>query len=299
MRFTFASFATLATAALAFAQPQARGIKNINPTAEDIQNAANSAALSPSPAEPNTNAKRFAMHLPPLAPKAHRRGSPRAALTHPTRTRGRSAPRAQTSPTPPVSEKCFILATRTDGTNYGYVSALWNDFGEYYAFLPDQTGALLASFSYSSNAPSQLALTADNGPDSAYPYVGAIDGYGSDADNNIGSGRSDYAYLGGTTGWTPGASAVTPEDGSTPKNSFTDRTGIPEGFQTSIWTFDPATRGLYPQWVNSDGSQPTTHVVYAQGIIALTGDTQAFADTYGDADVLLFKCVPPVTSPSK
>ncbi|KAG8776720.1 hypothetical protein FRC12_000765 [Ceratobasidium sp. 428] len=292
MRFTFASFATLATAALALAQPQARGIKSLNPTAEDIQNAANSAALPPSPAEPNTNAKRFAMHLPPLAPKAHRR-------TRPTRTRGRSAPRAQTSPTPPVSEKCYILATRTDGTNYGYVSALWNDFGEYYAFLPDQTGALSVSFSRPQDNPSQLALTADNGPDSAYPYFGAIDGYGSDADNNMGSSRSDYAYLGGTTGWTPGASAVTPEDGSTPKNSFTDRTGIPEGFQTSIWTFDPATRDLYPQWVNSDGSQPTTYVVYAQGIIALTGDTQAFADTYGDADVLRFKCVPPVSSPSK
>ncbi|KDN40039.1 hypothetical protein RSAG8_08360, partial [Rhizoctonia solani AG-8 WAC10335] len=62
-------------------------------------------------------------------------------------TRVTSAPRAQTSPSPPQQSKCIILATYGNGTAYGYIRPVWSDFGKYCAFQPSQRGALEVSFS--------------------------------------------------------------------------------------------------------------------------------------------------------
>lgn len=67
MRFTLNLFAALALATTALAQPSRRAL-SLNPDAS---------AVHPIDDVPNTgpitNAKRFAMHLPPLTPRALRR----------------------------------------------------------------------------------------------------------------------------------------------------------------------------------------------------------------------------------
>jgi hypothetical protein len=46
-------------------------------------------------------------------------------------------------------------------------------------------------------------------------------------------------------------------------NSFSAATGIPETIESAIWSYDPATQAITAQWINTDGSAPATHIVYA------------------------------------
>ncbi|KAG8721910.1 hypothetical protein FRC09_007156 [Ceratobasidium sp. 395] len=297
MRFTFASFVAAAVAAIAFAQPTVRTTtKHINPTPEEIAAARRDNQLGSARAEPNTNAKRFAKHLPPLAPRDHRRSPLHAVPTRPTRTRVRSAPRAQTSPRPPVNQQCNILVTGANGDTYGFLSAEFNIFGEYYAFQPDQDGSLLVKFSYPVDMPSQLNFYAPNANGTGeYPWVAAIVGFASDSDD-LGPGSSNYAYLGGAnTTTTPGGPAELIN-----VNSFGAATGIPEDTETPIWVYNPDTQDITAQWVNTDRSTPTTFMSYLPDlmVIALTGDLAAFQDTFGTpVNQIFFTCVQPKSSP--
>lgn len=69
MRFTSASLFALGAAVLAVAQPSRRTL-SLNPDASLIRPIPHVPAAQ---VEPITNAKRFAMNLPPARPKAHRR----------------------------------------------------------------------------------------------------------------------------------------------------------------------------------------------------------------------------------
>ncbi|KAG9081977.1 hypothetical protein FRC07_014362, partial [Ceratobasidium sp. 392] len=141
MRFTLTSFAAIAAATLAYAQPHARAGKSINPNIDEIPGVMDWSSIAAPAPEPNTNAKRFAMHLPPLSPRA-RHHHPQRAAPHRLGTRVQAAPRAQTSPLPPVNQECNILV-KTEDEILGYLAPYFNAFGEYGKFQPDQDGALL------------------------------------------------------------------------------------------------------------------------------------------------------------
>ncbi|KAG8991070.1 hypothetical protein FRB90_001479, partial [Tulasnella sp. 427] len=129
-----------------------------------------------------TNAKRFAMGLPPLKPKALHRG-----------TRAASARRASTSitPTPDNNHHCNILVKNADdpSVTYGFISPVFNAFSGYGLFQATQAGALEVSFyaSFDVLSSGQLDLQADNGPSSTYPYFGAADVFAS-SDGNLAPG---------------------------------------------------------------------------------------------------------------
>lgn len=72
MRFSIALFVTLGAATLGVAQPSRRTL-SLNPDASTVRPIPDT--LVPAP-KPLTNAKRFALDMPPAKPKAHR-GRPR------------------------------------------------------------------------------------------------------------------------------------------------------------------------------------------------------------------------------
>ncbi|KAG9108580.1 hypothetical protein FRC07_008430 [Ceratobasidium sp. 392] len=297
MRFAFASLVAVATATLAIASPLTpRQFRSINPDPSVVHGAQKRSGVStPAFVWANTNAKRFAAGLPPLAPRTNRR-HPQSGPPGHLGTRVQAAPRAQTSPKPPVNQQCNIFTTYANGTAVGFLSREWNVFGEYFTFVPAQgPGALLVRFTYSPDSPSQLDFTAVNAPNTTYPFFGGIVGFASDSDN-FSPDSFNYAYLGGTTQTPPGSPAVPPEGGSA--NSFSDVTGIPVSVKSSLWTYDPATQAITPQWINTDGSAPATFIEFVQGVIILTGGPGPVADTFGTADELKFFCAPPLPSVS-
>ncbi|KIO21384.1 hypothetical protein M407DRAFT_245478 [Tulasnella calospora MUT 4182] len=230
-----------------------------------------------------TNARRLAMGLLPLKPKASRHG-----------TRAASAPRSNPSMSPPVPTGCNILVKSATET-FGYIKPQWNGFGEYGVFQADQAGALEVTFNASPDvASAELDFTVINTPSTTYPYFGAISGFASQS-NDFGPGSYNYAYLGGTT-QTPSGSP--PSD--TGDNSFTAATGIPETIESAIWTYDPTTQAITAQWINTDGSSPATHIIYANDTnqaLTITGDVATLQATFGAPyPEVTFTCVPPVSS---
>ncbi|KAJ7835133.1 hypothetical protein B0H14DRAFT_2514511 [Mycena olivaceomarginata] len=226
---------------------------------------------------PATNARRFSLGLPPLAPRHHRVGV---------------AARAVSSPVPPTTQTCNIAVQSYDQT-FGYLSATWNGFGEYGQFQADQAGSLEVTFSYTPDSPSQLNFVATNSPSPTYPYFGAISGFASESDD-FGSGSYNYAYLGGTASTPAGSPPVSTNSGD--NNSFSAATGIPETIESAIWSYDPATQAITAQWINTDESTPATHIVYANDYnqaLVLTGSVAAFQGTLGAPyPEVTFTCVP-------
>jgi hypothetical protein len=180
------------------------------------------------------------------------------------------------------------IQVRNTGNNtvLGFLASHWNTFGEYDAVVPSTSSvspsALTVMFTYTPGAP--FSLTATNGPNNTYPFVGGIVGFASTSDN-LSPGSPNYAYLGGTTATPPNSRAVAGA------NAFTNATGIPEDIESAIWSVSP-TFALTPQWVNTDASKPATFAVTSTGIFVLTGDRTAFQNTFGAATNVAFTFVP-------
>ncbi|CCO29681.1 hypothetical protein RSOLAG1IB_06493 [Rhizoctonia solani AG-1 IB] len=104
--------------------------------------------------------------------------------------------------------------------------------------------------------------------------------------------RSSYFYITGTTQTPHGSPPVEGDN-----NSFGDATGIPKAAESAIWTYDPVTNYLSPQWVNTDGSTPTNYLIYANDFnnaFVVTGDPVVFRETFGTPyPGVTFTCVPP------
>ncbi|KAJ7726588.1 hypothetical protein B0H14DRAFT_3002077 [Mycena olivaceomarginata] len=240
---------------------------------------------------PATNARRFSLGLPPLAPRHHRVGVAARSSPVPPTTYAQISPASR----PRFSRRRFIEGKRATSpysrtTRLSGISARrGNGFGEYGQFQADQAGSLEVTFSYTPDSPSQLNFMATNSPSPTYPYFGAISGFASESDD-FGSGSYNYAYLGGTTS-TP----VSTNSGD--NNSFSAATGIPETIESAIWSYDPATQAITAQWINTDGSAPATHIVYANDFnqaLVLTGSVAAFQGTFGAPyPEVTFTCVPP------
>ncbi|KAG8965096.1 hypothetical protein FRC00_011017 [Tulasnella sp. 408] len=168
MRLTISSLFVLATAAVATADGG-----SLNPSLDSIKPIPiSSLADSVKPIVGRmTNAKRLALKLPPLKPKALRR-----------------------------------VKNKDDDSVLGYLTRNINTFGEYGTFQPAQADSLEVTFYASPDDPSpeELDLHADNGPTATFPYVGA--GYASDSDD-FGTGSYNYAYVAGTQQSPAGSSA--------------------------------------------------------------------------------------------
>ncbi|CAE6437318.1 unnamed protein product [Rhizoctonia solani] len=204
-----------------------------------------------------------------------------------------SAPRSKTSPSLPIKKRCNILVKEVDGngTVFGFVSAAWNRYAEYGPVEPSQNGSLEVSFSYSTDSLIQLDLLATNGPSARYPFVGGTSGFASTS-YNLSSGSYNYVYITGTTQTPPGSPPV--EDDN---NSFGDAIGIPGAAESAIWTYDPVTNDLSPQWVNVDGSTLANYLIYANDFnnaFIVTGDPVTFRETFGAPyPRIAFTCVAP------
>ncbi|KAG8680566.1 hypothetical protein FRC11_002292, partial [Ceratobasidium sp. 423] len=101
--------------------------------------------------------------------------------------------------------------------------------------------------------------------------------YDPSADMNFGPGNYNYAYITGTKQTESGP----PVPGDT---SFSTKTGIPSAYESAIWVYDTETNAITPQWTNTDGSMPATHILYADDgneVLLLTGDPQAFRSGTG------------------
>ncbi|KAJ7807348.1 hypothetical protein B0H14DRAFT_3764722 [Mycena olivaceomarginata] len=224
--------------------------------------------------DPGTNAQRFALGLPPLPP--HRR-DPNAA------------PGAATSPLPPLVIRCNIMGTAQDGTVLGFISPFWEGgMGQYGTFQPLPLGALEVSFPFSPDSPGRINLKAKNSPDPTYPFFGGVVGVQS-SNSNIGRESSNYIALAGTVETPPGA---------TPDANFDNSYVHGQAVESAIWSYDPLTQILAPDWINTNGGEPQPDIIWGAGypFLMLVGDPRVLPDFGPNAGLkpLSFTCVPPV-----
>ncbi|KAL5633958.1 hypothetical protein ACGC1H_005970 [Rhizoctonia solani] len=178
MHCSILSFVTLlVVASTAAAQPTKRLI-SINPP-QNLR--VNLTALPPVEVAPKTNAKRFAQGLPPLSPvKRHpHRGGPHRDGGNPHKgTRVAFAPRAEVSAAARTKVKCNILVKPTSGSTLGYISPIFNDFGEYGPLQTSQAGALEIAFSNTASSglvygPADFLTTNNVDTINSFPYLSA------------------------------------------------------------------------------------------------------------------------------
>jgi hypothetical protein len=56
-------------------------------------------------------------------------------------------------------------------------------------------------------------------------------------------------------------------------NTFEDATGIEEYSEATIWSYDPSSTVLSAQWINNDGSQYASLIMYFRVLIRVTAET--------------------------
>ncbi|KAJ6575875.1 hypothetical protein B0H10DRAFT_2103786 [Mycena sp. CBHHK59/15] len=117
--------------------------------------------------------------------------------------------------------------------------------------------------SYSLDAPSQLDVTVLNPAPLNYNYLGYVS-------HSTSNGRP-------------------PVSGA---NTFSDSTQDDEDIESSIWSYDPVTGALAPQWLNSDSSAPPTSIMYVveEPSSPLRGP-ETFVNTFGIGEVVTFTLV--------
>ncbi|KAF8144382.1 hypothetical protein K438DRAFT_1992843 [Mycena galopus ATCC 62051] len=271
----FASSSTLIVSASALTATRTRS-RPLNPPLYQAHAIAERRAAAPQAGEYMTNAKRFSLGLPPRKPCSSRRSY-----------------LVKRSGTPPVTVQGNILVTETDTSSVlGYLTSSFNDFGEYGYIQSSQSGAMTVSFQYelANPDPSEISITVTNPTVAAYSLLGAVVGYSSYSDD-IGLGNSNYQTIAGTIPTAPGSM---PQDLD---NSYDASTDEDSDIESAIWNFNPATLSLKPQWINTDGSSPTTSIIYVSGeypMLALTGDPDMFYNDYGVGTNVAFTFVPKI-----
>ncbi|KAG8926453.1 hypothetical protein FRC01_008844, partial [Tulasnella sp. 417] len=192
-----------------------------------------------------TNAKRFAMGLPPLKPKTLRRG------TRTRQTRGRGG----ASMLPAVPRRCNILVKDADeGTSFGYLKPEITSEGFYGAFQDSQANALEVSFSTPAgdDLTTQLDLFVENAPIPSKSWLGAGLCIWLDGDPEIHAGSWTFAGIGGSENPTPQGSPPEPVGNTASRSKW----------ESAIWNYNPVTREITAQWIKADGSSPGTYLFY-------------------------------------
>ncbi|KAJ3881636.1 hypothetical protein F5051DRAFT_95635 [Lentinula edodes] len=197
----------------------------------------------------DTNGYRLARGLPPLPPRDFGRNKPGYEPTPVLRARASPSPSS-------VARFSGRLQVRfNNGSTIGYVQ---DQSG-----LPVSGGSdLQISITTSSTRKEQLNIVATTTNFPSPSFVGASSQGPDNA--TIGTGSSNFVHV----------SIVQKTDVlSKPIKSGNGNTSV----ESAIWTVDLSTKELTAQYVNQDGSLPTTFLVYdnATTNLYLTGDTTA------------------------
>ncbi|OSD00535.1 hypothetical protein PYCCODRAFT_1371041 [Trametes coccinea BRFM310] len=220
-----------------------------------------------------TNAQRLARGLPPRSPRLNTR-----------RNRALAARQSATPCTFSQPTGIIRVSSANDNSLNGYISSTANSFGEY-TVTTDASQALSVAIQRCNSASGPFDMTALNGAlSSQYPYVGLVNGFAS-TDDNIRAGSYNYAYIAGTTIPAGSPAEAVP-------NAYSGATGSVKDAESAIWTLDDSDPNhivLTPRWVNTDGSQATTQLVYSPGAgaLAVVGDAAVFASNFGTATAVV------------
>ncbi|KAJ8468809.1 hypothetical protein ONZ51_g9408 [Trametes cubensis] len=270
-----------------------------------------------SPSTPSASSPR-ALHLDPadasysLPPRRPRKFNPNPNPID--RYGGKPlAARQSSSPCPSPQPKGFIAVLDAEDRPLGFLSRSPNVYGEY-RYTEDEKDALRVALGDEcaplTRAPFEIHILNNIGTLDGLPYFGGVVGYYS-TDADIIPGSDNYVYVTSTVSVPRGPA-------QNASNAFTASTGIPSSVQSAIWTLPalpddpsgvlpggdpiPLVPGgdpipLVPHWVNRDGTvDESAQLVYLQddgGAIVLTGDAEAFGETYGGgARVVKFIFVP-------
>jgi len=217
---------------------------------------------------PSTNAERFSAGLPPLAPK---RRFHEARFAH----------RPRSSPGPPITG--VIEAKKLDGTSLGYIFQSISPSTPRYGL-----GSLAVALTFTvtpdanDNPTTQANIRAHGTDEATFPYMGGVVGP-ADTDNDIGPGGYNYILL---------TDSAETQPGQTPSPAGNAYDG--GDCESAIWIFDSTNNGITGQWINTDGSKPTSILVYlpsADGVL-ITGDFTAFSAAFPGGEQITFTLVP-------
>ncbi|KAK6984872.1 hypothetical protein R3P38DRAFT_341511 [Favolaschia claudopus] len=203
---------------------------------------------------------------------------------------------------------CNILVTdASNGTEYGYINTQLNDKGFYgnihhLGRVPCKCRSHTLDPRYRHRS-LRLTLRAANGPsaspDSRFPFFGGI----------VWGNERLALYPGGYTSIPLGQTRESPPSGLprvfTNDNSLSAATdGEPAFVESPIWRYDPTTQELTAQWINPDGDEPETTLVFEHypyphtpPALVLAGDVEAmkqhgdFFHDKGSYPVVKLKCV--------
>ncbi|KAF7427850.1 hypothetical protein PC9H_007066 [Pleurotus ostreatus] len=163
-----------------------------------------------------------------------------------------------------------------------YISQDLNSFGQY-TRTTDPTRSLVLDIDM---------IAAQLGPNGSptFPQLSALNGW-ANVNTDLGPGTYHYAYLGGSTDTPPGSPAVVQP------SSFSAASGSPVGVQSSIWRYSPGS-GVTPHWINSDGSEAETELVYVPAALAfaLVGDVAIFEANFGGTEPCTLTFIPDTIS---
>ncbi|KAJ7258178.1 hypothetical protein C8J57DRAFT_1720774 [Mycena rebaudengoi] len=243
------------------------GLSITNPTPVVQERSTHAADLSDLLGQRETNADRLRRGLPPLAPT-------RRLLYRQLR------PRA--SPVPcnlPNTIDKIAISFLSASTN-GYVRKTFDGQNSY--TKGNLANALQVSIPSSPSA-GPFELTALNGPDSAYPFVGAVGGSGG---YNMRPGSLGPQLVAIPT-YTFElqficSAAVANSPPSFSAGHSIQRLGYNAPAESTIWYLDCTTLSLTAQWTNTDGSQNPISTFYDGPVdsIDITGDFNAFEAAY-------------------
>lgn len=161
-----------------------------------------------------------------------------------------------------------VIEIKNGSTSLGYLvndPAYWTP-----EITSDSTSAFIVDFTLNGTSGSQVNLLPDS-PSQGFPDFGLTQGRDS-TDSNIGSGNFNYLYIEGTNATDPGA---TPQ---VVGNYFNTNNSLDHTSESAVWDIDitGATGTLAPQWINTDGSSPTTVTFVQSNHIYAGGDASAF-----------------------
>ena len=168
-----------------------------------------------------------------------------------------------------IDYRALITARSSGGATLGDLA----DDTAYHTplLLPTSAGALIVDFTLNGTSGTQVNLTPENLAE-GFPYFGPVEGR-DNTSANIAPGSFHYLYLGGVSGSAPGS---TPLAG----NYFSTFSGLSKLSESAVWSIDVGALTIAPQWINTDGSLPTTFVFVQSNHVYAGGDPAAFLSRY-------------------
>jgi len=181
----------------------------------------------------------------------------------------------------------YRVIDKATGQSLGFLAASFNALGLYGASSSGGVAPLNVTFRSSpcDFASQQQDLFAFNAPNDNYRNVVAISS--TETNVNLATGSPNYLYIGGGAHTDPGSTPQALAD-----NSYTFTTSLPASWESAIWTYSRINNELTAQWVNDNGSLPTTILARLNDALVLIGDITAFEAVLGPVQLLQLFFVP-------